>query len=150
MSTCIENNMIYMYADVWLRCLRQYPRIYSFSEKPGPNQPPGIRTDENVKSICVEDLTQLMQTNRLMVAKQLCTENKTRNIQKLLDQLQGFVMIENEHPSAFTETKYKFTGKVNGGRDDVVMSLMLDIFHCNLARGSPEFIEYCNFHQITP
>ena len=128
-----ENNLGHE-ADHMAFMLRPYRKVYTLTEKGGVI---GVCTTavrkelyamETVKYLCQESIK--FYENLIVANPGGDTNEKKRVMDDFREQLMTFKRIIVHPQRGFSLPKIHYSGKSKGGRDDLVMCLMMNIFWC--------------------
>ena len=128
-----ENNLGHE-ADHMAYMLRPYRRVYTLTEKGGVI---GVNTTAVRKELYSMETTKYLCQESIRFFKNIVVANpggganeKNRVLADFKEQLLSFKRVIVHPQRGFSMPKIHYSGKSQGGRDDLVMSLMIGIYWC--------------------
>ena len=111
---------------------------------------PGFHTDKDNKPAAIHCLNNLLRARKLFLAheRSFISEDVKGNVQKLFNQMQMFSVVPKESKSLHAGPGETYTGKLNGNKDDVIVSTFLNILTAEMVQEQTAFQQYCRMYQI--
>lgn len=109
---------------------------------------PGSRTTHKNKLIMIDMLSKYLKSRRILVHKNFVVSQPEMsmypNMQKqMIEELRGFTRVTKVDARDVTKRPtFFYTGKLNGGRDDFVMSLAINIYHHSIFMTDDKYAMY--------
>jgi hypothetical protein len=130
MSECrvmIERNLGFEAEHMFRHC-RNWPSV-TFLREPGSDRI-GCLTTQNLKLAFVTYTNILLRENRVFVTQDRFVDlNAAKSRDMLLDQLSFFSFSFSAPQTLMQKERFAISGKGQGGKDDLVMALLIGLYH---------------------